>query len=203
MYRGGSGGRCIGSQLIKNHPASTRGSPTDQISQSMTAVMRSSTANRLPSRKSPCTTAAGRAGGALDPQSGGDLAPPRHQRGIDGLQRAAPSLDLGGRPDHRLGRQAHGAGLNAVQPRHRGRGVPKALRHNGFRSAVGVVEQRLAGAPVDMRHHEQRRHVGRIARVVEEHLRNRHRRRRQRPDDPGLPQDVAVRDRLNSRAARP
>ena len=43
-------------------------------------------------------------------------------------------------PDHGLGLETHGAGLDAVQLRHRPCGVPKALSHNGLRATVSSIE---------------------------------------------------------------
>jgi hypothetical protein len=74
-----------------------------------------------------------------------------------------------------------------MQLDHGGSGVPKTLSHNGFRSGIGVIEQRLAGGPVHTGHHEERWHVGRVARLLEQHLGNRYGCRRERPDGAGLP----------------
>jgi hypothetical protein len=41
-----------------------------------------------------------------------------------------------------------------MQLRHRGDGVPKTFRHNGFRSTVDVIEQWLAINSLDVGHHE-------------------------------------------------
>ena len=83
---------------------STRGSPTDQISQSITAVIRRCSANRLPSRKSPCTIAGGRPGGALNRSA---VAASRHPGAslasvVSSSQ--APALDFLTQPGDRLQR---------------------------------------------------------------------------------------------------
>ena len=90
-----------------------RGSPIDQISQSITAVMRASTASRLPSRKSPCTTDGPMGDGTLGPQRVAGLGPAGDQRGVDGLQGGTPPVDLRGRVDDRLAVQTQVAGATA------------------------------------------------------------------------------------------
>ena len=86
-----------------------------------------------------------------------------------------------------------------MQLRQRRRGASEAFPDNGSGPGVEIVEERLAADSVEEGHREQWRHVGRIATILEKQFGNGHRRRGQRPNDAGLSQHVAVRDRRNSR----
>ena len=165
-------GRSSGSALTRNQPTSTRGSPSVQISQSTTAVMSAPAASRLPSRKSPCTTATGTAVGARARRCAATSLPTGHQGRVDRVQQPAPPVDLLVAPDHGLAAEPDRLGVEGVHRREHARGVAHPLGDDGLVVVVAVVgvEQRLQRRSLDERHHEQRRHLRRIAGVFPQHL---------------------------------
>ena len=172
-------GRSSGSALVRNQPTSTRGSPTVQISQSMTAV--TSRADRqevaepevaVHDRRSGIG-AGSRARRTRRPRrrhpgasAGSTVSRSRHHRSISA---AGPTIGSSARPIV--------AGVEVVERGERPRRVAHPLAHDG----LGIRRRRTSNsgssdAPSTNAHDEQRRDLGRIAGVFPEHLGNRHRR---------------------------
>ena len=113
----------LGSAFARNHPTSTRGSPTDQISQSITAAMRGPAASMFPSRRSPCTSASGQRARLAATQRGRDLVPARREarvrrsRGDGTSGRSRPRAPRAARPPGRARRDRARAARPSCAPR--------------------------------------------------------------------------------------
>ena len=186
---------------MRNQPRSIRGSPTVQISQSMIAVISTPSASRLPSRKSPCTIAAGmtltrgctqrrrRRPPSPVRSAASTVSRSRHQRSISSW-----SPTSGSSPSPMA------AGSSRCSAARSPSGVAHPLGHT---SSTGSSPSRSKSGsselPVEEGHDEQGRHLGWAPGVLEEHLGHGHPAAFEGPHEPSLAEHVAVQRRLDAR----